>query len=575
VLALQRSIGNAATRRLLLRTPRKPYEHQWENPALVETIYPARETMLKKFVSIYREIELGDLTDPAERQKAVERTRAAMQQEVDRLKALPEPTPEELARVKELEATLAKGAASEARAWEDAVRWERDHGADALAGDALMAEVRRLFGTKGVPDWLEPLVLDYAGMRYASAHASYYSPVRLLHFVEHAPSDMSPEDAIARLEALHDAGEIPEWAWHKIVRLTELRTYYADEGWEDKAAEVPGGGPDDARWISALASWTDGDVKVKGLSRGVTGWRSEVRSRNVVLTTRMVCDQLSEVTQRQRGIELPGGISKNAGKFVRAALGGNGSKPVPGAVFKQSPAFEDLKPGAVLFWINDTKWATKKPDPSNMVFALPGISDYPMPPPPEYVADWLAWERGEAGKAWKRAERDYKRELKAYEKKVKKAKKAAAKAKTTFDPASVGDAPVKPASTQPRYVEGELLPSDRDSNGFTYTVSVGDPITRTDGKVTHWLTWRHQATVLKAMSRSRVITWETTDALPGKDKLSVSGFRERTAESLAEPGVFVGYMPGTVDPVEPEADDAALPLPDMVEELFKTMLDSW
>ena len=520
VLALQRSIGNAATRRLLLRTPRKPYEHQWENPALVATIYPAREQMLRKFVGIYREIELGDVTDPAERRRLLESTPV-----------------------------------------------------EALAGDALMAEVRRLFDTTAVPDWLEPLVLDYAGMRYASAHGSYYSPVRLLHLVEQAPVDMSPADAIARLEALHDAGDIPEWAWHKIVRLTELRTYYAGEGWEDKAAETPGGGPKDALWISALAKWTDKDVRVKGLSRGGTGWRSEVRRRNAVLTTRMVCDQLSEVTQKQRGIELAGGISKNARQFVRAALGGDGAKPVPGAYFKQAPAFEDLRPGAVLFWINDTKWATKKPDDSNMVYAIPGVTDYPMPPPPDYVAEWKAWRVSDAGRAWRKAERAYKRDLRAYERKVKKAKKAASKAGAAFDPASVGEAPVAPVNTQPRYMEGELLPHDRESNGFTYTVSLGQPITRTDGEVTHWLTWRHQATVLAPLSRSRIVTWETTDALPGEDKLSVSGFRERTAASLARPGVFVGYMPGTVDPVEPEVDDAALP--DVVEELFKTMLNSW
>ena len=523
MLALQRTIGNAATRRLLLRTPRKPHEHQWENPALVETIYPAREKMLRKFVSIYREIELGDLTDPAERGR----------------------------------------------------RREEMQDVDTLAGETLMAEVQRLFDTEGVPDWLEPLVLDYAGMRYDNAHGSYYSPVRLLHFVEQAPVDMAPEDAIARLEAMHDAGEIPEWAWHKIVRLTELRTYYADAGWEDTTAEEPGDGPKDARWISALAKWTNKNAKVEGLSSGATSWRSEVRRRDMVLTTRMVCDQLSEVTQMQRGVVLKGGMSQNARQFVRAALGGSGNKPVPGAVFKQSPAFEDLKPGAVLFWINDTKWATEKPDDANLVFAIPGVNDYPMPPPPDYVAEWKAWRNSDDGKTWRKAERAYKRERKAYEKKVKKAKKAAAKEGTTFDPASVGEAPVEPVNTQPRYMEDELLPDDRESNGFTYTVTLGQPISRTDGKVTHWLTWRHQATVLKAMSRSRIITWETTDTLPGEDKLSVSGFRERTAESLREPGVFLGYMPGTVDPVEPDAGDAALPIPDVVEDLFKTMLNSF
>ena len=105
VLALQRSIGNAATRRLLARSPRKPYQHQWENPDLVATIYPAREAMLRKFVTMYREIELADIKDPEERKAAA-------------------------ARLKE--------------------------GTDALKDDALMAEVKRLLATKGAPEWLGP-----------------------------------------------------------------------------------------------------------------------------------------------------------------------------------------------------------------------------------------------------------------------------------------------------------------------------------------------------------------------------------------------------------------------------------
>ncbi len=236
MLALQRSIGNAATRRLLARSPRKPYQHQWENPDLVATIYPAREAMLRKFVTMYREIELAEIKDPEERKAAA-------------------------ARLKE--------------------------GADALKDDALMAEVKRLLATKGAPDWLGPLVLDYAGMRYKSAHGSYYSPVRLVYFLEQAKGTwaaeaakenaaqdtahdakvaeweaadpkkrgkkpakpkaiktsaaekaapgMAADAAVAKLEALHDAGEIPEWAWHKIVRLTELRIWYAGTDWEDTA----------------------------------------------------------------------------------------------------------------------------------------------------------------------------------------------------------------------------------------------------------------------------------------------------------------------------------------------------
>ena len=627
VLALQRTAGNKATRRLLARSPRKPYQHQWENPALVETIYPARETMLKKFVSMYREIELGDLTDPAERQKVIDTTRAGMQKELTALKALTDPKPKDTARIKALEATLAAGATS-SRAWDEAVRWERDHRADDMAGAALMAEVRRLFGTKGVPDWLEPMVLDYAGMRYKSAHGSYYSPVRLLYFVEKhkgtwaaaakAESDaataayekkkadweaeadkkkrgkapvkpkpvtttagekaataMPVDDALRRLEAMQDAGEIPAWAWHKIVRLTELRTYHADKGWEDTAAEKPDGSPSDALWIKAFKDWTDGGAVGKH-GYGVTGWRTEIQRRNALVTTRMVCNELSEATQKHRGIDLEGGISKNARQYIRAATVTNGKPGVAGAYFKQPASLDDFKPGTALFWINRSEWMTEEPDDSNKVYGIPGAT-YPMPPPPEYVKEWKAWRDSAAGKDWAKADAAYKKDAKAYEEKVRKAKAAAAKAKTPFDPASAGAAPVAPVDTQPEYKErkDKILPADGEvSNGWTYTVKVGQPITRSKDGVTHWLRWQHQATVLKAMSASRIFTFETTDALAGSAHLGVSGFAERSLASLMQPGIFVAYMPGTVDTVEPApaAAPGALPLPDLVED-FLDLLD--
>jgi hypothetical protein len=184
VLALQRTAGNAATGRLLARTPRKPYQHQWENPALLETIYPERERVLKKFVSIFREVELRDLTDPKARQQVIDDWRKAIQSQIDALKGLSELSKQDKERIAALEAALKRSQASAAQAFEEAVNWEREHRADPLAGAALLAEVKRLFGTKGVPDWLESMVLDYAGMRYKSAHGSYFNPVRLLFIIE-------------------------------------------------------------------------------------------------------------------------------------------------------------------------------------------------------------------------------------------------------------------------------------------------------------------------------------------------------------------------------------------------------
>ena len=589
VLALQRAAGNAATVRVLARDKRKPYTHQWENPALLETIYPARETMLKKFVSMYREIELAEITDPVERQKVIDQTRAAMQKELDRLKALAEPSKQEATRVKELEVALKKGATDSSRAFNDAIRWEREHRTDGMAMDKLLDEVRRLFGTSGVPDWLEPMVLDYAGMRYKSAHGSYYSPVRLLWFVERykgtwdtarttdaadahagavkaweakgskgkAPklkevkksaaeksaATMDPALAIGKLEAMRNAGEIPDWAWHKVVRLTELRTYYADTGWEDDKLEKPAGDAADAMWTKVFGDWT-GKESIGDIGYGITGWREEIKRRNALVTTRMVCNELSEATQVQRGVKLKGGISRNAQQYV------DETAKSKGAYFKQPASLADFKPGAALFWVNKSAWEVKEPDDSNKVRHIPG-AEYPMPPPPEYVAAWKAWDTSDAGKEYKKAKKAYEKDKKSWDDQHSKADAALTKAKTEEQrekaktaKGAIGAEPAKPGDTQPEYKEPALLPADGAVvNGWTYSVKPAEAITRTNGTETHWLRWQHQATVLKAMPDGRIFTFETTDALAGAAHLGVSGFAVRTLSDLSRPGVFVAYIP--------------------------------
>jgi hypothetical protein len=301
---------------------------------------------------------------------------------------------------------------------------------------------------------------------------------------------------------------------------------------------------------------------------GITGWRREINRRNVLVTTRMVCNELSEATQRSRGVSLEGGISKNARQYIGAAA--------PGAYFKRPASLDDFKPGAALFWINDSEWEAKEPDDSNKVYGIPGVTEYPMPITPEYIREWKAWDKSDAGKAHKRADAEYKKAQKAYDAKVVKDKAAAKKQKVGYDPATSGTAPAKPESSAPEYLEGKLLPRDGEvSNGWTYTVKPGQPITRSKDGETHWMRWRHQATVLKAMPGNRIFTFETTDALPGAAHLGVSGFGERSLASLAKPGVFVGYLPapGEVGAARAaESDDGTDPFASPVD-MIKWALD--
>jgi hypothetical protein len=597
VLALQRSAGNAAVGTLLARHPApsrrrvlaRNGKHQWENPALVDTIYPAREAMLRRFVDLYRELEVMDMSDPDEIAATVEQTRAAMQAELARLDGLGAHTKDEAAKVRELAKIVERGVKLA-----DALRWRRERPiGDTLSGDELMAEVTRLFGTDAVPDWLEPLVLDYAGMRYRSAHRSYYSPVRLLYLIEDQRGtwaaqraadqdaakaqydlelsvweskprkgrgkrprrprrvkvalgerlalEMAAEDAAAKLEAMRDAGGIPDWAWHTIVRLTELRVTHAGPDWEDTSKETPD--PADTFWIAVLKAWT-GKHRVGTLGYGVTGWRAEMQRRNALVTTRMVCNELAEASQRQRGVKLAGGISRNASQYA-AARGG-------GAWFRNVDAPGDLLPGATLFWVDPRRWAATRPDASNMVRAVDGVR-YRMPATDEYIA---------AFKAWQIERRSFAAAAKAWEKQRRKAERKRGKARAQ----ALADVGPRPAAgpDEPHMLLTELSVADDghvDEHDWTYAVVAGEPITRSRGGVTQWMRWRHQATVLRVLPDGRVFTLETLDAEPGPDvKLSASGFRTRRLEDLRRQRALVGFIPeaGAAGPTGTERDAEAV-----------------
>jgi len=395
---------------------------------------------------------------------------------------------------------------------------------------------------------------------------------------ERAAVDMTPDDAIAKLEKMHDAGEIPEWAWHKIVRLTELRTWYAEKGWEDTAPEKPPAGADPT-WVKVMTEWSN--PKGESLGRlgygGATGWRDEAKRRNVLVTTRMVCDQISELTQLQRGVNLRGGISENAKIFSEAAAEGakpGAKKNVAGSYLREPKSLDDLRPGAALFFVEESKWEETKPDPSNMVVAVAGAR-YPMPTPPEYVKEWTDWSKTEVGKKWLADNKTYKTAKAKWEDEKRAWDQRAGKAKTQEQKDKLGAAPVaptKPVDLQPEYKEEKelasagdvkLLPADgKVVNGWTYTVTPGQPITRSKDGVTHWLIWKHQATVLRVMPDKRIITFETTAEREGDTTWHGTGFGTRSLAELTQPGVFVGYIPGEVDPplAAPAGKDDDLPL---------------
>jgi hypothetical protein len=549
ILALQRTAGNAAVCRMLARAPK-----QWENPEVLKVVYPGREAQLRKYVAMFREIEQIEAKDPAAKKKTLK---------------------------------------------------EISDAANALSGADLANEVERLLKSSITPEWMRDIVRDYAGMRYyrdyakksgSSAHGSYYNPARLLYIIkresgdwlkareEQAKADLakrtdawktkgskgkapelpkkldtvsdlekqwlakSSEEAMSRLEQIRNdknAG-IPDWAWHKIVRLTPLRAKHAVARWEDESLEKPD--PTDIFWGRVMKAWT-GDERIGNLAYGSTGWRSDLLKDDKLITTVMVCNELSEATQRKRGIKLPGGIHANAEFFSKAAEEGAkaGARPeVQGAYFRRPTSLADFRPGAALFWINTATWKRdtkeKTVDRSNKVHKFSGV-DYPMPFVPEFVDAWAAWSTSAEGKQYKKDKTAYDNALKAWNAEAAKAKK-----KDLPEPANK---PEEPKDTQPENTTPKALPSHGDVvDGWKYTVSDGQPITREKDGVVYYMVWLHQATVIRAVDNNRVFVLETTNTEEsGGAAVSASGFTTRSPKELmANPGVFIGYAPGTVDP---------------------------
>jgi len=554
VTLLRRGAGNRAVARVLARVKR--YEGLYENPKYASTIYPYREGLLKRFVSIYRYMELKEASEEKVR-AAWDEVRKAMQAEVERLAALPTPTKQDVGKKKELEAILKQ---SKLKLDEMAYRtgeWE----ARLLAGGDVWKEVQRHFASGRVPEWFKPIVQHYSGMRYLSAHGFYHSPRRLLYVLAYQEAeaagkaakakkwsvdpavvkelkDLSDDAVLDRLRDLRTQGKIPDAAWREIVEASDLKLDAEGPATAtvDEKAKLEGD------WKSIVERWKSGTFKdpITG-EAGTRAWLTELKRKGSVVLMGVVCNQLAEASARQRGIKLTSGISANEADFSEAATKA-AAKPtetkdgkVAVAPYFRHPASEDdFRPGANLFFI-DGDWVDADPGNHAVVRYRSG-HDYPVAPTPEYIKTWKEWKAGQVA---------YETAKTAWSQKMKKAKTDEAKA-------GVGPEPEAPKGVEPKYMGRDKLPANGETvEDWTYQVSEGQPITRThsDGRK-QWMKWSHQATVIKRVG-SRVFTFETTkSAVWGEG----SGMNERTVAQLKDNlKVFIGWMPGA----DPQYDAAS------------------
>jgi hypothetical protein len=522
---LSRTVGNRAVSLAIARSPRvlardeinNPKQYKpWESPSLAAKTYNLddRDRLLRLFISMFRQFELVDAV-PEKRQGAGDAALVAIKAAAAGIdpKTASKADKERLTHLNTL-IGIAKYDAPRA-----AAQWESEQ----IPGDKLLDEVDRLFGTGEVPAWLRSIVPWFAGMKYVSAHGSWYSARHLLYAMQWVNLGGSvgtkkkievPADYVAYLKGLDEAGalrdlrqmrkdgNIPDTAWMKIVSLTNLRLDAEGPASEAIAAAKSSLDP---LWDKVLAAWQAGTPAAPWLGEtGVRSWMTALKGGNVVFL-QTVCNQLAEAAASKRGVSLPGGIAENADYFfVTAGAAGPSSAAAPAGKVAVAPYFrhvktpDDLRPGANVFFI-DSNWVTTKPEAWIAVAYRAGM-DYPLANDPgvkkedkeHWNADW---------------------------------------AKTP-------------------------IPADgAEHGGWTYTLTPGAPVARTNAAgETQWLKWLHQATVMRRLG-NRVFTLETVTG--------GAGFGERSVDSLSTHHIFVGWLPGN-DPQFQAAPPPPPPAPDAV-----------
>jgi len=194
---------------------------------------------------------------------------------------------------------------------------------------------------KRYPLWLQYMVIHFSGMRYASAHGSWADPRQLLVKLgedETRVKAMQDSDVLEALRSFknRENDPIPEWMWHEIVKLTDLRlTEAKDKSWETLRA----------------GEWNKySQIMNKWKMDNLTGWRKEHERTGRLVVTRAVCNEVAEHIQHLRGYEGAAGLTAKPDWYM-----GEEAKYqediTPRAYFVKSKTDDDFKVGASILWL--------------------------------------------------------------------------------------------------------------------------------------------------------------------------------------------------------------------------------
>lgn len=403
---------------------------------------------------------------------------------------------------------------------------------------------------------------------------------------------LSNKQALAVLQQMKDAGQIPEEVWQELQTFTELRVDSNSSDWEANKhkkglKDVKGATPEEQ---AKLDLWKN--VLNTGFYGSTTGWRGEhAKSFSPNIVSSIVCDQLGSYMQHLRGHNPGGGLRKNQQYYQDAQKAGK-----PGAFFKNPKSVADLPMGASLFWIDwseqhFTDEYKKLYKSQQYLKGKAGTLQKKIDGNTKNIDKkkkngedfhYAEWKR----EKWGKKNSELKEELDATKARIQEIEEDYESMRIYMpekdklpDISNI----VSPSdSVGDKYKMGDFSVTDgaTDKAGWTYKVrqqqirkskattimrvkrnpydTKNDPNIPLDFStspnpkmVKQWMKWQHQATVMHA-DANNVVTYDTSTSFDG-DKVKGMGAKKRpTGGILNNPKVFVGYSPNAAPDITPD-----------------------